>query len=196
MSDGTVFAKTAGMRRLLEMSVALVALAAAGCAPSLSVSSHVQRDLNFGQYRTYDWGPSDALPTGDARLDANPLFSDYVHGAIERELAAKGLELAEASAKPDLLIHYHATVADRLDVNTVDQKYGYCLGADCPPDTYSYEAGTLVVDFMDARTNRLVWRGWAQSRLSAFLEDPDRMQETVRESIAQMMRQLPRELGQ
>lgn len=184
------------MRRLLEISVAVAALAAsAGCAASISVSSHVQRDLDFTQYQSYDWGPSDALPTGDARLDTNPLFDDYVHGAIERELASRGLELA-SSGKPDLLIHFHATVAERLDVNQVDRTYGYCQGADCPPETYAYEAGTLVVDFMDARTNRLVWRGWAQSRLEAFLEDPDRMQETVRESIAQMMRQLPSDLGQ
>jgi hypothetical protein len=44
---------------------------------------------------------------------------------------------------------------------------------------------------MDARTSRLVWRGWAQSRLEAFLEDPDRMAQTVRESVALMMTRLP-----
>jgi hypothetical protein len=172
-----------------------MALAGAGCATTMSVSSHVDRDLDFSQYRTYDWGPSDARPTGDARLDANPQFTDYVHGAVERELATRGLNLL-GSGTPDLLIHYHATVAGRIDVNTVDRTYGYCQGADCPPETYEYEAGTLVIDLMDARTNRLVWRGWAQTRLEAFLDDPDRMAETVRESVTRMMSQLPAALGQ
>jgi hypothetical protein len=161
----------------------------------MSVSSHVDRDLDFGQYSTFDWGPSDSLPQQDARLADNPLFTDYVHGAIERELSARGLTLA-GSGEPDLVIHYHATAAGRIDVNKVDQSYGYCLADDCPPETFEYEEGTIVVDLMDAATNRLVWRGWAQSRLEAFLEDPDRMAETVRESVAQMMRRLPPALGQ
>lgn len=183
------------MRHLFSVCVTAVALAGSGCATTLSVSSHVDRARDFSQYKTYDWGPSDARPTGDARLDSNPLFTDYVHGAIERELALKGVERAD-SGGPDLLIHYHATVAGRIDVNSVDQSYGYCLAEDCPPDQYEYEAGTLVVDLMDAKTNRLVWRGWAQSRLEAFLEDPDRMSQTVRESVTRMMSQLPAGLGQ
>lgn len=162
----------------------------------MSVSSHVDRSRDFGQYRTFDWGPADALPTGDARLDSNPLFTDYVHGAVERELTTKGLRLTDSAEKPDLLVHYHATVADRIDVNQVDRGYGYCQGTDCPPEITHHEAGTLVIDLMDARTNRLVWRGWAHTRLEAFLEDEDAMSETVRRSVTTMMRQLPPALGQ
>ncbi len=183
------------MRQLLPVFVTAFALAGTGCAATLSVSSHVDRARDFSQYNSYDWGPSDALPAKDPRLDSNPLFTDYVHGAIDRELALKGLDRAD-SAAPDLLIHYHATAQGRIDVNQIDQAYGYCLAEDCPPDEFEYEAGTIVVDLMDARTNRLVWRGWAQSRLEDFLEDPDRMSQTVRESVTRMMQQLPAGLGQ
>lgn len=171
------------------MAIALVA--AAACAPAITVSSHVQRDLDLSTYETYDWGPADALPSGDARLDDNPLFADYVHGAIERELAARGLEL-DGSGNPDLLVHYHASVSDRIDVNRVDRDQGYCATVDdCPVETYHYESGTLVVDIVDAGTKKLVWRGWAQSALDAFLDDPDRMSDTVNESISRMMNRLP-----
>lgn len=167
-------------------------MATVGCG-GMAVSSHVDRGRDFSTYRTFDWGPADALPAGDARLDANPLFTDYVHGAVERELAARGLSLV--SGDPDLRVHYHATVADRIDVNQVDRTYGYCQGADCPTEVLEYEAGTIVVDLMDARSNRLVWRGWARNRIEAFLDDPDRMADTVRESVAQMLDQLPATLG-
>ncbi len=65
------------MRQLLSVFVAAPALAGIACATTLSVSSHVDRarDFRLQPYDTYDWGPPDALPSGDARLDSNPLHS-------------------------------------------------------------------------------------------------------------------------
>jgi hypothetical protein len=157
---------------------------------TMTVSSHVDRSLDFAQYRTFDWGPSDALPTGDPRLDGDPFFRDHVQGAVERGLAARRLELV-ASGTPDLLIHYHASSSQRIDVNRTDQTYGYSGAAGSPPDIISYEAGTIVVDFIDPRTNRLVWRGWAQTNLEELLRDRERMAETIERAIDQMLRQLP-----
>ena len=91
------------MRRLIRCAVvAIAAVAATGCATTMTVSSHVDRGINFARYRTYDWGPADALPTGDPRLDKNPFFKDHVEGAVEKQLAARGLEMS-TSGTPDLL---------------------------------------------------------------------------------------------
>jgi hypothetical protein len=178
-------------RFLLHMTVGLAAIGiASGCATTMSVSSHVDRNLNFAQYRTFDWGPADALPTGDPRLDRDPFFKDHVQGAVERELAARGLEVT-SSGTPDLLIHYHANVSERIDVNKADRAYGYCRAADCPPESVGYEAGTLVLDFMDAHTNKLVWRGWAQNRVEDMLRNQDKMAKTIAQAVAEMLRQLP-----
>lgn len=187
------------MRRLIRLMqvtmVAGVALAVTGCAETMTVGSHVERDLNFAQYRTYDWGPADALPTGDPRLDKDPFFKDQVQGAVERQLASRGLELA-ASGTPDLRIHYHANITQRIDVNSVDRTYGYCSGDDCRGGVTEYEAGTLVLDLMDARTNRLVWRGWAQNSVEDLLDNPDRMARAIDDAVTRMLRQLPRSLTQ
>jgi hypothetical protein len=160
-----------------------------GCATTMTVSSHVDRSLDFRQYRTFDWGPADALPTGDPRLDRDPFFKDHVQGAVERELAVRGLALTSSGA-PDLLLHYHANISERIDVNRADRSFGYCT-ADCPPDTVRYEAGTLVLDFMDPRTNKLVWRGWAQNSVEDMLRDPDVMARTIDRAVEKMLRQLP-----
>jgi hypothetical protein len=123
-----------------------------GCASSMNVSSYVEHVLDVSRYRTYDWGPADALPTGDPRLDRNSFFRDHMEGAVEKQLAARGMERS-APGKADLLIHYHASIDRRLNVNAADRQYGYCSADDCPAYVSEYEEGTLVLDVVDtART--------------------------------------------
>jgi hypothetical protein len=181
------------MFRLLRLAaVTLFLLPITGCATML-VSSHVQRDIDFARYHTYDWGPADALPTGDPRLDQNPFFKDHMQGAVERHMAQRGVELSSGGT-PDLLIHYHANVTQRIDVNRIDKQYGYCYGDDCSVRVMEYEAGTLVLDIVDTRTNRVVWRGWAQESLEGVIDNQDRLGRMIDEAVAQMMKLLPREL--
>jgi hypothetical protein len=106
-------------------------------------------------------------------------------------LAAKGLERA-TSGTPDLLIHYHANISQRIDVDRVDRASGYCYGEDCEPSTIEYEAGTLVLDLVDARTNRVIWRGWAQNTVKEMLNDRDKMAEQINEAVTRMLQRLPR----
>ena len=63
-------------------AIALVAAGAAGCV-SMSVASHVERGVDFSQFRTWDWGQADALPTGDPRLDNNTVFNDQLQGPFD-----------------------------------------------------------------------------------------------------------------
>jgi hypothetical protein len=181
------------MRPIPGLTIAaIVALAAAGCA-TMNVSSHVERGLDVAQYHTYDWGPADALPTGDARLDKDPFFQDHVQGAVEKALAARGFE-SSTSGTPDLLIHYHANISERIDVNRIDRARGYCYGDGCGAPVVEYEAGTLVVDVIDARTNRLIWRGWAQRSVKDMLDNQDTMARQIDDAITRMFERFPRPL--
>lgn len=178
------------MLRILRLAtVAVSVLSAAGCASTMSVSSHVQSGLDFAPYRTWDWGPADALPTGDPRLDANPFFKDHVQGAVEKALAARGLG-APASGVPDLLVHYHAAIDQRVNVSGADTSRGYCYD-DCSQAVQEYEAGTLVLDIVDAKTNRVIWRGWAQDSVEGVLDNQDRMAKQIDEAVTKMLARLP-----
>ena len=55
-----------------------------------------------------------------------------------------------------------------------------------------YEAGTLVVDIIDARTQRLIWRGWAQDSVEDVLGNRDRVRQTVEEGVSRMFATFPR----
>jgi hypothetical protein len=175
------------MRRLLTV-LAIIALTA-GCA-AMTVSSHIERNVNFADFLTYDWGPPDNLPVGDPRLDNNPFFQDYLQGAIEKKMAARGYERV-VSGEPDLLIHYHASVNQKVDVYKADAPYGYCYGT-CEAQVVDYEQGTLVVDIVDRKTNKVIWRGWAQDTMNGVIDNQARLEKQVDEGVAKMMLQLPR----
>ena len=182
------------MRRLGRLTlVALAALALTGCATTLNVSSHVERGVDFAQFHTYDWGPADALPTGDPRLDKDPFFQDHLQGAVEKELATKGLGWS-TPGMADLLIHYHANISERIDVDRMDRERGYCYADACSPPVVEYEAGTLVLDIVDARTNRLIWRGWAQGSVKGMLDSQDTMARQINEAVTRMFMAFPRPL--
>jgi hypothetical protein len=170
-------------------AVTTLALAVSGCA-TMSVSSHVRGGIDFATYRTYDWGPADALPSGDPRLDQDPYFKDHLMGAVERQLAARGY-LRSSSGTPDLLIHYHANITQRLDVYGVDREHGYCFDEECKAWVTDYEAGTLVLDLVDAGTNRVIWRGWAQDSVEDVLDNEDRMARQINEAVSRMLARLP-----
>jgi hypothetical protein len=167
-----------------------LALLGAGCAATMNVSSYVERGTDFTQFRTYDWGPADALPTGDPRLDDNPFFLDHFEGAVEMTMARKGFVRTEGGT-PDLVIHYHAAITPKMDINRFDRERGYCYDGDCRIRTIESETGTLVIDVIDARTSKLIWRGWAQHGVVDILNDQDRMETRINQAVERMLAQLP-----
>jgi hypothetical protein len=180
------------MRNLLQkLTLVCYAVITASCATTMNVSSHVQHGLDFSQYRTFEWGPPDALPTGDPRLDQDSFFKDHVQGAVEKELYVRGLSLSPVTSPGDLQIHYHASITKRLEIDRQEYLNGYCSSGDCQPQTVDYEAGTLILDIVDARSEKLIWRGWAQHSVEDMLHDRDRMAATIQRAVGQMLVRFP-----
>jgi hypothetical protein len=179
------------MFRLRQLGLVVAATLAVGCA-TLNVSSHVERGINFAEFATYDWGPADALPTGDPRLDNNPFFRDYLMGAVEKQLAARGYERATGGT-PHLLVHYHANVAQRFEIHGMEPaNYPQCY-PNCEPSLAEYEQGTIVVDIVNAATGKLVWRAWAQNNMGGLINDQDALQRHIVRSFARMFEEFPRQ---
>lgn len=173
-------------RFVREGTAAILGLTLTGCA-LMRVNSFVERGFDVTHYRTYAWAPEDQLITGDPRLDNNPFFLDRLQADVDKALAARGLEKT-TSAAPDLLLHYHARINQRLDVNGVDQKYGYSDSMRASV----YDAGTILLDFVDARTSRLVWRGWAEGSIDGFVDNQNWMEERIDEAVMRILARLPR----
>jgi hypothetical protein len=168
--------------------MALPVFAFSACA-SMNVSSYLERGVDFRAYRTYQWDMTDDRATGDPRLDNNPFFHERVQANVEETLARRGFEKVTADA-PQLLVHYHASINQEIDVRTADRKYGY--SDDREP--FVYDAGTIVIDFVDATTSRLVWRGWIEGSVDGVIDNQGWMEEKIDEVVARILEQLPSRL--
>ena len=167
----------------LAWIVAAATLATA-CA-TMRTGSYLERGADFSRYHTYAWGPADALPIGDPRLDNNPIFRDYLQGAVERGLHRHNLVLIPDSERPDLLIHFHATVRQIFDVGAANHDHGASAANEI--SVVDYDEGTLVIDMIDARDNRLVWRGWATDSVSGIVGSQERMEKKLTEAVMTML---------
>jgi hypothetical protein len=173
--------------RALLVAVAFAAAAAIGCA-GMQVHVSLEPGNRLLQYRTYSWADDGARATGDPRLDSNPFFERRVMEAAERELAARGYERS-ASGSSDVILHYHANVSQRFDIGNVDRGPTPCV--DCEPPSL-FDTGTLMLDFVDARTNRLVWRAWAESSIDSLIDNQQELEKHVDDVVAHLVATLPR----
>ena len=164
-----------------------LALTAVGCG-SLTIDSYVERGFDLQRYRTFNWGPADAISTGDPRLDNNRFFAERVRMQVEKELAIRGLEKT-ATEPPDVLVHYHASVTQKIEARNLDAEYDSCGEEDCKP--YVYDAGTLFIDLVDRRTNRLVWRGWAAGSIEGLIDDQEWLEKRIDETVVRILTRLP-----
>lgn len=179
------------LSRLAQLGTVIIsALALTNCA-SMTVNSYTERDVDFAQYHSYSWGPPDQRTTGDPRLDNNPFFHERIQAEVERQLTRRGY-LKTTRGQPDLTIHYHASISQAVDVNGADRQAGYCGAGDCEP--YVYEAGTLLFDLVDAHTQRVIWRGWAEGSVDGVVNNQAWMEQKIDEIVAKVLEKLPRRL--
>jgi hypothetical protein len=160
-------------------------LAAAGCAAVTTQNSYLDRNADLTRYARYSWAPPDRTATGDPRLDNNEIVEEKIQAAVDRELGSRGFEQV-ATGSPDLLVHYHTSVEQRIDLRETDSS-APC--EDCQP--FIYEAGTLVIDLVDASTRQLVWRGWSEGSIEGVVDNQALMEARIDESVKKIFDRLP-----
>ena len=52
----------------------------------------------------------------------------------------------------------------------------------------------LVIDMVDAKTNKVVWRGWAQDSMTGVIDNQTRLEKQIDEAVTKMMKELPNHL--
>lgn len=170
--------------------VVLGTMVVAGCAPALRAGADFDPAVELAAPLTFDWDASDTLPVGDPRLEDNEIVEERVRDAIERELNRRGIRRVENA--PDLLVHFHGAVRDRVQVVESDRARGYQTsqyGDDV--EVFQYEEGTLVVDVADARTRKVIWRGWAVADVGGVLDDQTALTELVNRGVDSMFSFFP-----
>jgi hypothetical protein len=146
-------------------------------------------------YRTYAW---EAAPTAPNSPIYNPIVEARVQAAVDKQLQAQGYQ--KVSQNPDFRIGWHGAIDQKLDVQTVDHYYGYAWDpwyspfymSPSVPETRvrEYQEGTLILDFVDAASKKLVWRGTAQAELRQSASASKR-QERLEEAVRGILKDFP-----
>jgi hypothetical protein len=163
-------------------SVATVALAAAlalGPRPTAAqaIQSDFDRAFDFSRLRTYAYAQQ-ARAANDP-LVVNPLNDRRVVAAIDSQLGALGYT-RDTTGAPDVLVAYHATTRNRVSVH--DWGYGPGPWGSRRIDLDPYTEGTLVVDFVEAASRQLVWRGSASGSI-----EPKDADKKIRNAVRKLM---------
>lgn len=173
-----------------------------GCA-SHKVGYDYDRSADFSTYHTYEWLRVEQEKTGDRRVDSSST-DIRLRTAIAAQLGMKGYT-ASTGGRPDFLVAYYIQVkeggadqsqqyfsdgmAGRPFVHSVDTRNP--SGKPQPqPETPSYMAGTLLLDIIDASSNKLVWRGTASGMVDPNLSSQER-DERVRMILRDVLSNFP-----
>jgi hypothetical protein len=150
--------------------VAAIALGSVvACGPSIRVFHDQRVPVLTGS--AWTWGASDA---GRSFPERHPMVDNAtVRARVERALAAelerKGFSRAADSSQARFLVHFHIGIEERHEV--VGELRPPCVGDAClmdwgywgRPESMSreiaYEAGQLMVDFVDSGSRKVIWRG-------------------------------------
>lgn len=146
----------------MRRSALILAVLLASCSGRAPVHSDFDPTIDFPAYRSFRLvRPAVMMPPDAARADQRVL--DTIFDTIEQDLLARGLSEPGAGAQLNVSVTVHVgeqTGADRGG-------YRFDVSGDRVDDpVYQFRQGTLVIDFFDAFTDQLVWRGWAQDAVS------------------------------
>lgn len=162
------------------------------CAPRVRTTTDYDRSANFSSYKTF------SLNSQTTAGVVNPLNADRIVHAIRKEMTTKGFK--ESDTKADIRIHAVTVVKKENAVHISASSYGY--GGPYRPYGFwgvhgtghatvrkdDYKVGTLVIDVVDSKTEKLVWTGTANAEINKKPKNPDNAIHAV---VAKVMADFP-----
>lgn len=164
----------------LIASAVLLGLAGCSTQPDYFVDHDITFD--FSAYQSYRWY-DDVHPSKVAEYRKYNSSDERVRTYIDRELKQSGFREVSGSAA-DFLVNYSIS---REEKTSIDNFAGYpergmyggvgvgtygsgvSIGYSSGPSVKTYREGTVVIDVIDTRQERVVWRSIAEGRLSKKL---------------------------
>jgi hypothetical protein len=159
--------------------VLIIGIAVLSACNPIYVNQDYDTDVDFEVYRTYSWVDSPV-----ESKTSNPLLKKRIRDWADEVLAKKGLERVDSD--PDLHISYVDDASGATEIRTT----GTGVGMDRSTRAVNYEEGMMMVDMLDAGTNKLVWRGIAELTLS---DNPSQKEvdKRTRDAIRKLLNQYP-----
>jgi len=177
--------RCAQLTSLLCSLILLTSLA----AYAQKITVEYDKSLDFSKFKTYAIDPVDNAP--------RPMLRLAIQAAVQDDLTKRGL--TKVDTNPDLYVQMYGAIDTDFTAHYHDPIYGggipplnskYTVWYSIPGTviTVVIPKGQLVVDLVDARQKRLIWRGMANQKLS---DDRDELLDQVNTAVEKMFRQYP-----
>jgi hypothetical protein len=170
-----------------------------GCS---RVNTSKDKSASLNTYKTYSWKKPDVK--SDNPLYKGDLIDQSIRESLENELSQKGM--VRDDENPDVYVKYHTLIENKQGVTSAgytpffgpmgyfgpgsgfgygggyyggyyNNYYGY--GTWSNPIPYTYTEETLILDFIDAKTDRVVWRGSIANDVTDASDLDEKMEESV-----------------
>jgi hypothetical protein len=176
------------MKAKLLSALAVAAIVFAGCGTPTHVDTGTIKAATFSFLRT---GPLPEAAFAERRQQVNA----FIQEAISNNLAAKGLRAVATGG--DVTVAYLIVVGNNVSTTSINDYFGYGPDAmalvDKAQTAYTegahrgyFEAGTLLIDILDPRTNKVLARNYVtrpvQENASADARKA-RIQEAVNDAL-------------
>ena len=186
------------MKRI-QVGIGSVLVIAAMALASCGVQSYVEKDPNvdLNNYKTYAWLNDKETKRKDGKAYKN-FQESYLMDLVSKELDKNGWQKSR-TGNADVLIDYDIMVEDDVReqsqsvysrpqvryfynpytrrVNSVYYPSQY-LGEDYY--TVPYKSGTITINIVDNKNNKLIWQGWAETDVTNKRIQQDDMNKIVK----------------
>ncbi len=180
----SLFTRRARLVSLLCLMISLMCAA----AQAQKIKVEYDKSIDFSKFKTYAIDPQEA--------SAKPMLRLAIQAAVQDDLSKRGL--TKVDSNPDLYVQMYGATDHEATFHYFDPIYGSGI----PPLTYGInmwynsrndttvvvQKGELVVDVIDAKQKKLIWRGIAKEKLS---DQRSKLLDQVNTAVEKMFKQYP-----
>ncbi len=149
------------MKIIYILDTLVLAMLLFSCTPYTKVYSNEEPGINLYKYTTYQWLDMPDISHGNSGPEWLTKHTEkIIRESVEEQMKRCGFVLYDM--QPDLLLHYHVVIKD--EVYYIPDWWCYQKNWDHHGRCYRleprhYKEGTLILDFIEAKTGSQVWRG-------------------------------------
>ncbi len=174
-------------RVLILLNLMVVGL---GCS-TISVSYDYDTKADFTSLKTFDFMP---VPV---QSNINILNVKRIQDSVRNQLESKGY--TQTPDNPDFQIAMHLSKQEKRKIQTTDWGYTKTFGRRINwgdnldsgrINVYEYEEGTLILDFVDAQSKELIWRGVATAEVLHYT-NPEKREKRINEAVQKILNNFP-----
>ncbi len=189
--------------KMIRWGVVSVMLLLAGCA-AMEIHTDFDNKADFSGLKTFAWVPDMKQESKDPRID-NEATDSRIRTAIEKVLIAMGYPKTDP-AKADFWVAYQAAIKEKLDPGMTNYPYTTPSTRDIANGNFAqdltwayggsqtflsrYEEGTLIVDIVNPKERKLMWRGTAKATIVGG-GDPEKKEARLNEGVQKIFATFP-----